>query len=85
MGEKYDAAAHLFNWARNDARLNAKLVNFVQHAQNAKASSAALAALSGAREVFGEATISGDVSKSDVSAVDLLRVAIMFLEWEGEE
>lgn len=82
--ERYDAAAHIFNWARNDARLCGLMRtvrtpgNFLHEREQARE------ALELAVKAMNAGAHAGDISRQLVEASDLLRASIMFLAWDGE-
>lgn len=81
---QYDAAAHIFNWGRNDQRIYRRMLicrvpgNFLNDREQADE------ALALASMAAKEGQKGGDIPRALVGSVDLLRAAILILEWDGE-
>jgi len=77
--EQYDVAAHIFNWARNSALhcegLRKLRANFFEGTKAYDAQKLAYDVIRDSR---------GDIDPALISATDILRAGIMFLEWDGE-
>ena len=82
--ERYDAATHVFNWARNDARLCSIMRtvrtpgNFLHEREQARE------ALELAVKAMNAGAHAGDIPRQLVEPSDLLQAALMFLDWDGE-
>jgi len=81
--EQYDGAVHVFNWARNSEPHHKRMLA-LKSGQYIRETGRAADASNLAWQTVTEAARSGDVERGLISATDILRAAIMFLEWDGE-
>lgn len=83
---EYDPAAHIFNYARNSAPHYQKMRRLHELRNDAFSPSAiAMAARGLASETWRAMRKDNAIDPGVVRAVHILRAALMFLEWDGEE
>lgn len=82
MTREYDAAAHIFNWARNDARLCKRMRDAIKPGGFPDDVAQASFAFALASETVRQGK--NDIPRQLLEPSDYLRAAIMFLEWDGE-
>ena len=78
----YDGAAHIFNWGRNDQALCKKMRYVRTPGEFITERGQAQAALNLAWEITRAGC--NDISVKLLEPSDLLRAALLFLEWDGE-
>jgi hypothetical protein len=80
--ERYDAAPHIFNWARNDSSLCREMHKVRSPGNFITVMGQAQAALNLAYRTTREGK--DDIPRQLVEPSDLLQASIMFLDWDGE-
>lgn len=80
---EYDGAAHIFNWARNSGTHYKRMLG-LKSGQYIRETGRAADASNLAWQTVTEATRAEDIDPAMISATDILRAGIMFLEWDGE-
>lgn len=81
--EEYDGATHIFNWARNSHDLWLKMC-VISSGEYITENGRALAASNLAWLTFEHMKRAKEVEPGLISAKDILRAAVMFLDWDGE-
>ena len=83
---EYDPATHIFNYARNSAPHYRKMLRLHELRNDAFAPGrVAMDARGLASEVVRDMRKRGEMEALTVRAVHILRAAVMFMEWDGEE